>query len=61
MDKQSQIIDIYEKYYVSLEKGLLPCLKGFQLALMPALEEDGNEFFDRVGTIHEYFVSWGST
>ncbi|KAF9581925.1 hypothetical protein BGW38_000888, partial [Lunasporangiospora selenospora] len=46
-----QLLDIYEKYYLPLKDRLKPCLKSFMIGLLPGLEEEGSEFFDRVMTI----------
>lgn len=42
------LFDVYERYFVPLNEGLEPALKGFILALLPGLEE-GSEFFTRYG------------
>ncbi|KAJ3063956.1 hypothetical protein HK102_008342, partial [Quaeritorhiza haematococci] len=42
------LLSLYEKYYLPLGVKLKPCLKGLILALLPGLEEEGNEFFERV-------------
>ncbi|KAF9115351.1 hypothetical protein BGX27_008120 [Mortierella sp. AM989] len=43
-----QLLDIYEKYYLPLKDRLRPCLKSFMIGLLPGLDEEGSEFFDRV-------------
>ncbi|KAF9924707.1 hypothetical protein FBU30_005377 [Linnemannia zychae] len=43
-----QLLDIYEKYYLPLKERLKPCLKSFMIGLLPGLDEEGSEFFDRV-------------
>ncbi|KAI1316511.1 hypothetical protein EDD11_009924 [Mortierella claussenii] len=43
-----QLLDIYEKYYLPLKDRLKPCLKSFMIGLLPGLDEEGSEFFDRV-------------
>jgi hypothetical protein len=40
------LLDLYERYFVPLDAGLEPALKGFIVALLPGLEE-GSEFFNR--------------
>ncbi|KAF9918461.1 hypothetical protein BX616_008681 [Lobosporangium transversale] len=45
---QPQLLDIYEKYYLPLKDRLKPCLKSFLIGLLPGLDEEGSEFFDRV-------------
>lgn len=36
------------EHYVPLGAALKPCFKGFLLALLPGLEEEGNEYFNDV-------------
>ncbi|KAK3825766.1 MAG: Dopey, N-terminal-domain-containing protein [Benniella sp.] len=43
-----QLLDIYQKYYLPLKDRLRPCLKSFIIGLLPGLDEEGSEFFDRV-------------
>ncbi|KAF9186710.1 hypothetical protein BGZ51_001791 [Haplosporangium sp. Z 767] len=43
-----QLLDIYEKFYLPLKDRLKPCLKSFMIGLLPGLDEEGSEFFDRV-------------
>ncbi|KAF9347056.1 hypothetical protein BGX26_001433 [Mortierella sp. AD094] len=43
-----QLLDIYEKHYLPLKDRLRPCLKSFMIGLLPGLDEEGSEFFDRV-------------
>lgn len=42
------LLNIYETYYLPLKAGLRPIMKAFILALMPGLEEETGEFFDKV-------------
>ncbi|KAF9430197.1 hypothetical protein BGZ76_000932 [Entomortierella beljakovae] len=46
-----QLLDIYEKYYLPLKDRLRPCLKSFMVGLLPGLDEEGSEFFDRTLSI----------
>ena len=39
---------IYDKYIIPLGARLNPSLKGLILALLPGIEEEGNEHFDTV-------------
>ncbi|KAG0232967.1 hypothetical protein BGW42_007780 [Actinomortierella wolfii] len=48
MSVRPQLLDIYEKYYLPLRERLKPCLKSFMIGLLPGLDEEGSEFFDRV-------------
>ncbi|KAF9960614.1 hypothetical protein BGZ65_012020 [Modicella reniformis] len=43
-----QLLEIYEKYYLPLKDRLRPCLKSFMIGLLPGLDEEGSEFFDKV-------------
>ncbi|KAJ3396413.1 hypothetical protein HDU92_003035 [Lobulomyces angularis] len=47
MSQKPVALSIYETHYLPLTTKLKFCLKGFILALLPCLEEEGNEFFDR--------------
>ncbi|KAF9975535.1 hypothetical protein BGZ73_000795 [Actinomortierella ambigua] len=48
MSVRPQLLDIYEQYYLPLRERLKPCLKSFIIGLLPGLDEEGSEFFDRV-------------
>ncbi|KAJ3334101.1 hypothetical protein HDU76_010223 [Blyttiomyces sp. JEL0837] len=48
MSVKLPVLSLYERFYLPLGPRLKPALKGFILALLPALEEEGNEFFDTV-------------
>lgn len=41
------VLSIYERFYVPLQESLRPATKAFILALLPGLEEDTGEFFDK--------------
>ena len=41
-------MDIFEKYYFPLKSRLRSAMRGFIIALLPALDEEGSEFFDKV-------------
>ncbi|GAA98597.1 hypothetical protein E5Q_05284 [Mixia osmundae IAM 14324] len=45
------ILGIYEKFYLPLQDQLRPCTKAFILALLPGVEEEGGEFFDKVASL----------
>ncbi|ORY00279.1 hypothetical protein K493DRAFT_392010 [Basidiobolus meristosporus CBS 931.73] len=45
---KTQLLKIFEKHYLPLEKSLSPCLKSFILALLPGLEEERTELFEKV-------------
>ncbi|KAJ3234216.1 hypothetical protein HDU78_005944 [Chytriomyces hyalinus] len=42
------LLQIYNRHYLNLGPRIKPSLKGLILALLPGLEEEGNEFFDPV-------------
>ncbi|KAI8621174.1 Dopey, N-terminal-domain-containing protein [Chytriomyces sp. MP71] len=42
------LLQIYDRHFLNLGDALKSSLKGFILALLPGLEEEGNEFFDTV-------------
>lgn len=42
------LITIYETFYLPLGDDLRPAAKAFLLALLPGLEEETGDFFDRV-------------
>ena len=46
---QPQLIELYERFYLPLEDGLRPVIKALILALLPGLEEETGEYFDKVG------------
>ncbi|RCI05672.1 hypothetical protein CU098_013294, partial [Rhizopus stolonifer] len=43
-----QLLNIFETYFFPLHAKLRPAMRGFIIALLPALEEEGSEFFDKV-------------
>ncbi|CED83410.1 Dopey and related predicted leucine zipper transcription factors [Phaffia rhodozyma] len=42
------LLNIYEVHYVPLKNALLPAIKAFLLALLPGLEEEAGEAFEKV-------------
>ncbi|KAI6154002.1 Dopey, N-terminal-domain-containing protein [Pisolithus tinctorius] len=42
------LLNIYDTYYLPLQHDLRPVMKSFILALLPGLEEETGEFFDKV-------------
>jgi Dopey, N-terminal len=46
---QPQLLSIFEKYYFRLGPDLKPAMRGLVIALLPVVEEEGSEFFDKVG------------
>lgn len=45
---QHTLLNIYDKYFLSMQGSLRPVMKSFVLALLPGLEEETGEFFDQV-------------
>lgn len=48
------LINIYETYYLPLGSDLRPATKALILALLPGVEEETGDFFDRVGDRREF-------
>lgn len=42
------MLDIYEEFFLPLGKNLIPCLSGILISILPGLEEEGSEFYERV-------------
>ncbi|KAF7968943.1 hypothetical protein HWV62_28842 [Athelia sp. TMB] len=42
------LLDLYDTYYLPMQGGLRPVMKSFIIALLPGLEEETGEFFDKV-------------
>ncbi|KIM47693.1 hypothetical protein M413DRAFT_439360 [Hebeloma cylindrosporum] len=42
------LLNIYDTHYLPLQSGLRPIMKSFILALLPGLEEETGEFFEKV-------------
>lgn len=40
MSVRPSLLDIYEKYYLAVGRGLIPCLPGMVLGLLPGLEDE---------------------
>ncbi|CAH1756245.1 1732_t:CDS:10 [Entrophospora sp. SA101] len=47
MSVKPQLLGLYEKYFFPIKKGLRPVMKAFITALLPGLEEEGSEFFEK--------------
>ncbi|KIJ53578.1 hypothetical protein M422DRAFT_73885 [Sphaerobolus stellatus SS14] len=45
------ILNLYDIYYLPLQENLRPVMKAFIVALLPGLEEETGEFFDKVLSI----------
>ncbi|CAG8462540.1 15995_t:CDS:10, partial [Acaulospora colombiana] len=48
MNVKPQLLEIYEVYFLPLRTRLRPVMKAFITALLPGLEEEGSESFDKV-------------
>lgn len=46
---QPIVLNLYERFYLPLQASLRPATKAFILALLPGLEEETGEFFEKVG------------
>lgn len=58
---QPQLLSIFEKYYFRLGPDLKPAMRGLVIALLPVVEEEGSEYFDKVGCLrglHVYDMVW---
>ncbi|KAI9032772.1 Dopey, N-terminal-domain-containing protein [Phycomyces nitens] len=49
-----QLLSIFEKHYFPLRSSLRPAMRGFVIALLPVLEEEGSEFFDKGISMIDY-------
>ena len=45
------VLDIYERFYLPLHTDLRPMTRALLLSLLPGVEEESSEFFDRVITL----------
>ncbi|RHZ59323.1 hypothetical protein Glove_364g9 [Diversispora epigaea] len=54
MSVKPQLLGIYEKYVFPLRARLRPVMKALLTALLPGLEEEGSEFFDKVLSLFDY-------
>jgi Dopey, N-terminal len=45
---QPALLSIYERYYLPLGQRLKVCTEGLILAILPVIEEEDTEFFDKV-------------
>lgn len=46
---QPIVLGIFERFYLPLQESLRPATKAVILALLPGLEEETGEFFEKVG------------
>jgi len=49
---QPTLLNLYDTHYLPLQGGLRPITKSFILALLPGLEEETGEFFEKVCIHH---------
>lgn len=45
------VLGIFERFYLPLQEELRPATKAFILALLPGLEEETGEWFEKVRTL----------
>jgi hypothetical protein len=45
---QPLVLNLFDTHYLPLQAGLRPVMKSFILALLPGLEEETGEFFEKV-------------
>lgn len=45
------LLGIFERFYLPLQGSLRPIMRAFILALLPGLEEETGEFFERVSCL----------
>ena len=45
---QPALLNLFDTHYLPLQSGLRPIMKSFIIALLPGLEEETSEFFDKV-------------
>ncbi|GAA5887198.1 hypothetical protein JCM6882_002446 [Rhodosporidiobolus microsporus] len=45
------VLNIYERFYLPLQESLRPATKAFILALLPGLEEEAGEWFEKVAAL----------
>jgi len=45
---QPALLNLFDTHYLPLQSGLRPLMKSFIIALLPGLEEETSEFFDKV-------------
>ncbi|KAI8927393.1 Dopey, N-terminal-domain-containing protein [Entophlyctis helioformis] len=51
MSVKPSLLSLYEKHYLPLGIRLRPSIKGFVLAILPVLDEEGNDFFEKALSI----------
>ncbi|ORY92300.1 Dopey, N-terminal-domain-containing protein [Syncephalastrum racemosum] len=57
MHVKPQLLSIFETYYFPLKQRLRPAMRGFIIALLPALDEEGSEFFDKVVVLMDHLAN----
>ncbi|RUS22467.1 Dopey, N-terminal-domain-containing protein [Endogone sp. FLAS-F59071] len=48
MTVKPQLLALFEQHYFPLRERLKPAMRSFIIALLPAIEEEGSEYFDKV-------------
>lgn len=44
---QPALLNLYDTHFLPLQQGLRPIMKSFIIALLPGLEEETGEYFDK--------------
>jgi hypothetical protein len=52
---QPTLLNLYERHYLPLQGGLRPVMRSFILSLLPGLEEETGEFFEKVNCMTPSF------
>lgn len=47
-DAQPILLNLYDTHFLPLQENLRPITKSFIIALLPGLEEENGEYFDKV-------------
>jgi hypothetical protein len=50
------ILSFYEQYYLPLGTSLGPCLSGLIMSILPGLEEESSEFYERCLKLLDYMA-----
>ena len=45
---QPALLNLYDTHFLPLQQGLRPIMKSFIIALLPGLEEETGEYFEKV-------------
>ncbi|RUS22466.1 hypothetical protein BC937DRAFT_88992 [Endogone sp. FLAS-F59071] len=53
MTVKPQLLALFEQHYFPLRERLKPAMRSFIIALLPAIEEEGSEYFDKVVSLFD--------